>query len=363
MGIFGRKKQVDVAAQADEADEAALEAVAAFLRTLGRHVISLDGTPVDAVSRRFEDWARHVLVRTPTPDREAAADAAKPGEQAQRDWPGLQRFVTDHRRGEAALVAETVSGLREAARSFIRAMTRLRMVGDSADLGVRTQIERLRHAANASSPVELKRDVLAAADALDIAVEARQNQEESVAADLAAQVKDLSQQLGNALKESGTDPLTRLANRKTLDAAIADAVEVGTITRESICLVMVDLDDFKGINDTYGHGAGDDVLKGVADALSRVVLRQRDLVARYAGDEFCVLLRECSPTVAKQLVNRIADTVRALSFERNGERFYIRASFGMAMLDPDDTPVTFAERADAALYQVKRAGKDAVAAL
>lgn len=357
VGLFGRKKAAETSPHedADADDEAALEAVAALLRIFGRSVVSLDGTPTEAVTRRFEDWARHVLVRSLPPDRERADD-----EGTQRDWPGLQRFVGEHRKAEALLVAETVAGLREAARSFIRAMTRLRMVGDSADLGVRQQIDRLRVVAGAASPLELKRGVLAAADALDVAVESRRSEEEAVAAALAAQVKDLSQQLGQALKESGIDALTRLPNRKTLDAAVADAVEVGGVTREPICLVMLDLDDFKAINDTHGHAAGDDVLKGVADAMSRVILRQRDLVARYAGDEFCVLLRDCNATTATQLAGRIADALRGLGFERNGARFNVRASFGIATLQVGDTVASFVERADTALYRSKREGKDAV---
>ena len=361
MGFFGRKKPPEVtpAGDDDAADEEALEAVAALLRIFGRHAVSLDGTPTEVVTRRFEDWARHVLVRSLPPDRER-----EPGgnDLVERDWAGLQRFVGDHRKAEAMLVAETVAGLREAARSFIRAMTRLRLVGDSADLGVRTQIDRLRVAATAASPLELKRGVLAAADALDVAVEARRSEEEAVAADLAAQVKDLSQQLGQALKESGIDALTRLPNRKTFDSAIADAVEVGAVTREPICLVMLDLDDFKLINDTHGHAAGDEVLKGVADAMSRVILRQRDLVARYAGDEFCVLLRDCNPSTAGQLAGRVVEALRGLVFERNGVRFSVRASFGIASLVPGDTVGSLLERADAALYEGKRAGKGAVRA-
>jgi len=362
LGLFARKKpELPATAPADqvEAAEAVIEAVAAMLRALGRHVLALDGTPPDTITRRFEEWARHVLLRTPSPGREAGAEQPLP---APRDWPGLQRFVADQRRTEAALVAETVTGLREAARSFVRAMTQLRVAGDGADSGMREQIERLRKAAASSSPVELKREVLVAADALDSAVATRRGQEEAVATELAEKVKDLSQQLEVARKEGGLDGLTRLANRKMLDEVLEETVELATVTREPVCLVMVDLDDFKGINDRFGHAAGDDVLKAVADALIRVVLRQRDLVARYAGDEFCIVLRDCPVATAKGLVQRVADAVRRLAFDKAGERFGVTASFGIAPLVPGDSADSWIERADRALYEVKRSGKDAIAA-
>ncbi len=152
------------------------------------------------------------------------------------------------------------------------------------------------------------------------------------------------------------DPLTGLANRKAFEAALDEAFA----TEPEFALLFVDLDGFKGVNDTLGHQVGDDLLKHVASTL-RDQVRDRDVIARLGGDEFAVLLRsEAGHPVVGSIGERI---VAALgdSWTHEGRSVPFGASMGVALYPDHATERdAFIEKADAAMYEAKRAGKGCV---
>ena len=124
---------------------------------------------------------------------------------------------------------------------------------------------------------------------------------------------------------------------------------------------MVDIDNFKALNDTYGHPVGDQVLKAVADAVARAV-RDEDVPARYGGEEFAVLLRNPSPAVALEVGERIRAAVAALDLKALGPP-RVTVSVGVATANSGDQPIpAIIDQADEALYRAKRAGRDRVVA-
>ena len=152
------------------------------------------------------------------------------------------------------------------------------------------------------------------------------------------------------------DPLTRLANRtlfeERLDAAIA-------IDPGRTALIFLDLDDFKTINDTLGHGTGDELLRTVAARIQRE-LRSDGLAARLGGDEFGVLIEHCpDETVAQSVAERVLSSIRA-PVALGGRRLTARASAGIALGRPASTGMDLMRDADVAMYQAKSQGKDKV---
>jgi diguanylate cyclase (GGDEF)-like protein len=127
---------------------------------------------------------------------------------------------------------------------------------------------------------------------------------------------------------------------------------------------MLDLDHFKRINDTYGHLAGDDVLKAFAE-LVRNCLRKEDLLARYGGEEFVVLLPGAAPAAAAILAERIREEVAARPFDANGRLVRVTVSQGVASEGGDTLPSLEAMlgRADEALYSAKNQGRNRVVAV
>jgi len=135
--------------------------------------------------------------------------------------------------------------------------------------------------------------------------------------------------------ESHTDPLTGLANRRSLDRQFETGLAHASRTRATIGVVVLDLDRLKEINDTYGHEAGDRALRTIGSVLKATV-RQNDLCARFAGDEFVVVLWECPPEHEARRVQELQNAVAAHPFEpRPGVRLSLSISAGPARF-PDD---------------------------
>lgn len=161
-------------------------------------------------------------------------------------------------------------------------------------------------------------------------------------------------------RESVTDGLTGLSNRARFDEALRTEVEAWRRGGNSVGLVMMDIDDFKPINDTLGHPQGDEVLRNVARVL-RESLRAIDEPARYGGEEFAIVLRDTGLDDAERLAGRVRMEIEALETAAvdDGDPVRITASFGVAALPEcaqDDQSLVAA--ADAALLQAKRAGKN-----
>ena len=154
--------------------------------------------------------------------------------------------------------------------------------------------------------------------------------------------------------ESHTDPLTGLANRRSLDRQFETGLAHAMRTHGSISVVVLDLDRLKEINDTYGHEAGDRALRAIGSVL-RSTVRQKDLCARFAGDEFVVVLWDCNPEHEARRVAELQTAVGAHPFEpRPGVRVSLSISAGPARFPVDGT--TFEEllaSADARMYRDK----------
>lgn len=160
-----------------------------------------------------------------------------------------------------------------------------------------------------------------------------------------------------------TDALTGLRNRGWLDDAFDREVKRSERDQLPLSLIMIDVDDFKQYNDRYGHLAGDQVLKVVADTIRRP-LRPNDLVARFGGEEFAVLLPETTLKNARIIAERLRSLVSKARPEKIDEQRLpeVTISLGIASRSPGSTLSTMIAAADVAMYQAKRSGKDCIVA-
>lgn len=156
-----------------------------------------------------------------------------------------------------------------------------------------------------------------------------------------------------------TDKLTGLASRHAYDILIDQALRDARRLNQPLSVVMVDADHFKSVNDEAGHLAGDRVLVGIANAI-RASLRSSDLICRWGGDEFLVVLRNCDLFNAERLGETIRQTVENAAFSFNGNTIPVTVSIGIAVLRADDSADTFIGRADAALYSAKQDGRNVI---
>ena len=167
----------------------------------------------------------------------------------------------------------------------------------------------------------------------------------------------------NAVELAITDPLTGLHNRRYLDSHLRSLIDRSKEAGKPVALLAFDLDFFKGINDTYGHDAGDDVLREFAHRLKKSV-RGIDLVVRQGGEEFLVVMPETDSKYAVMVANRLRQDVEDELFNtRTEDRIPVTVSVGVAELQGDDDDAdSLMRRADQALYAAKRDGRNRVVA-
>ena len=208
-------------------------------------------------------------------------------------------------------------------------------------------------------------DLRALVDRLVAATRAMEVRTRSLEGELQAsseQVSELRSKLDNVRKESMTDPLTGIANRKAFDDAMYQALDQIAAGGEEVALLLCDIDHFKNFNDTWGHQTGDQVLRLVANCLAENV-KGRDTAARYGGEEFAVLLRGSGLAAATRVANQIREGVKSkmLVKKSTGDVLgTITISIGVAQLMPGESADAAIRRADACLYGAKHHGRNQV---
>ncbi len=160
--------------------------------------------------------------------------------------------------------------------------------------------------------------------------------------------------------QASHDPLTDLVNRREFERRLEKILENIQEDRNEHALCYMDLDQFKVINDTCGHIAGDELLKQVADLL-RVQVRRNDTLARLGGDEFGLLMEDCTLKQARRVTDKLRAAIEEYRFEWEGKSFQVRVSIGLVPIDHSSESMTSVmSAADAACYAAKDAGRNRV---
>lgn len=180
-------------------------------------------------------------------------------------------------------------------------------------------------------------------------------------AELERETTDLHSRLDSEKQRARVDPLTGIANRKSFEERFAN--EIAQQPRADLPVVMLlwDLDNFKTVNDSYGHRAGDRVLQSVA-ACFMAAVRGNDFVARIGGEEFVMLLSGTKIAPAMLIANQVRSAVEALRFHFRGTPVRVTVSCGLTELQEGDLGEAAFDRADSALYRAKHNGKNACVA-
>ena len=241
------------------------------------------------------------------------------------------------------------------------------IAGDSAEFNsqMRVTTERFKGIALLDDIRELKKNLTDEANALQKTIENKRKKDENALSALTQKVETLEAHLVEAEEQAAIDALTRIPNRGTFDRSLARMVKAARASKTPLSLAMVDIDDFKKINDVHGHPIGDRVLLCAAQWLTSAV-RHTDVVARYGGEEFGIILSDADlaagETRFRAVIAQIAS--RSFEYEVEGETRSVRftMSCGMAQLAGSETDQDLVQRADQALYDAKKAGRNRVVA-
>jgi len=194
----------------------------------------------------------------------------------------------------------------------------------------------------------------------------------ALAPGLAAMAQTIAEQVALSLSnaklrqvlrdQSIKDPLTGLYNRRYMEETLARELARAERQKRPLSVVVVDVDHFKKINDTYGHPTGDAVLRKTGQYLGSAV-RESDVACRFGGEEFMLILPDCSRDDALLKANELCDRLRLLSFSEGGAGIQVTASFGVAAFPLDAVePDGLVQAADGALYAAKKGGRNRVMA-
>lgn len=167
----------------------------------------------------------------------------------------------------------------------------------------------------------------------------------------------LEREVEELQKLSNIDPLTKLYNRKALEAELNELLRYSKEKKLDLAVMMIDVDDFKKVNDTYGHVAGDKVLVFLAKLL-KTSIREYDKAYRYGGEEFLVIFNRITKEAAIKVAERILRMIRNNKLIYKNQTIQITLSIGLTEHQKGDTAESLIERVDAALYEAKKSGKD-----
>ena len=207
----------------------------------------------------------------------------------------------------------------------------------------------------------MKKDLKKEVETIQATVHKKEEQDKRQMDALAKQISSLNVELKKVKTKAMTDGLTKAYNREAFDRYIRKIVDQNTIKRSPFSLLMLDIDDFKKINDEYGHQIGDRVLVAFVRKCTEFI-RDEDFLARYGGEEFIIVLPGASlrnaMKKARRILKAIAETHYTIDKNKGGKKLSITTSIGVASFRKNDSVSTVIGRSDQALYQAKRTGKN-----
>jgi diguanylate cyclase (GGDEF)-like protein len=348
--------RADTSDNADVGLGLVLDALGGVLTALARYPIDLPDRPGEESARELGKWQRHATLGYSL-DENSQSSAVGVGD---RDWNGVVRTVTEQRREEHKHVTGSINELRDALWACVETVHNAVKVDQKTDKTTNEHMDKARNALKRMQAGSIKQEVLGAVMAIESALQSRREQQADQYTTLAGKLEKLGKQLEEARRESTTDALTGIGNRKLFDTMIDRAVQMFSLGRQPVVLLMIDMDKLKMVNDMYGHQAGDTAIATLGTALTKVFLRQSDVLCRYGGDEFAAILHNTDWKMAQTLARRLQDTLTQLPAPHPAMEFSIGASVGVAQLEPLEDAEEWKARADKALYKAKQNGRERV---
>jgi diguanylate cyclase (GGDEF)-like protein len=353
---FFNKQKVDAKtdASAKKPIGIASQTLARILTAYGRHSIDMTDKPATQTELAFSAWAAHVLKGGPPPIKDERKDTNL------RYWKGLIAYFEKHRQEESLYVTTSMKDLRELIWIFFKLLSIDISRNRICDQKLTKQLAYLKKAVEGPAIDDLKTAALETVKVIGELTQENQASQQKQLKQLGDQLRKLRQALNDAKKQLEIDPLTRLYNRKAMDEHLGRLTDISMFSGKPACLMMVDIDHFKSVNDTHGHLVGDAVLSGVAKAMIEMFPRKNDFIARYGGEEFSVILEEDDIEIAKVLGEKLRAMVEKNSFTYESKVITITVSIGIAEFIPGESANEFIERADQALYRAKHNGRNQI---
>lgn len=364
-GMFGRKARAtpvetppQVPTRTPSGSDRVLDTLVRLVRVFGQYAFDTERASGDEVKEECDRLIRSVALGQDDAEDAEGPRSLMPLEA--RDYGGLVRYLEGHRRHEQEYVERGFKNLRHTVQEFAQCLTVAVAEDRDSDTRIEQQIAILLTAVAARDTERIHAEALSIAHSVRGAIARRRDREAEQVSLLGREVRELKKELEIARTKATLDPLTQLYNRAAFDEEIDKVARLGLLLGNEPCLLMVDLDRFKAVNDGHGHPVGDLVLRTAADNLVRHFLRKEDFVTRYGGEEFAIIVRDSSVEKVAQRAERARSVLEHLAIETPTGTLQVTQSTGIAGFLVGEPVKDWITRADRALYRAKQAGRNRV---
>lgn len=341
----------------DPLRDGALDTLATLLRVMGDYSFQIEND-IDATTfpELCKEFSCHV-------ENGAGVRACKipRSVNGSRDWGRVRRFFMDRRRSESEFVTTRLHDYRGVVEELVSGLRTLGERDQQTEACVKQSLTEIENAVGTGALPEIRKALSQTVRTVSETFAEQKRQYEAQLQELNERMSNLREDLVVAREKMTRDSLTGAYNRRAFDKAILQSLNVNFILNQPATLIMIDVDNFKHVNDTYGHAAGDEVLREFGECLSRSFIRKGDFIARYGGDEFAVILNDTTAQTAARVIERFLDTARKIRVPYSHEDAAVSCSAGFAETAPNDTSQSLISRADRGLYKAKRAGRNRAA--
>jgi len=314
------------------------------LDVYNKNLLDIENHPVRKTRETLDEFAREIM--------------QSEGSQLERALFRFRQFFSSYRIDEYTYMLKSSDDFRNIIWDFVDQLSDDLHFEKSADEEMKKSFEQLKEAVEANSIDDLKSQ---SRMFIDFYVE-HQTKKDRHRGDRLRNIKKnldaVKKQLNEANSSMRLDHLTQAFNRKSFDEQIRQQRSLHHLSKKPICMIALDIDHFKNINDSYGHQTGDLILIECVRLLKEVFSRESDFVARVGGEEFAVLLPECRFDHALKKADQAMDRIRGETFVVDDVKIKFTVSMGIAELCENEVVETWMKRADQALYHSKSTGRN-----
>lgn len=317
-----------------------------FIDTYNKNLFEVENHPIRRTRESLDEFAKGLVDH----DRE----------KVEKNLFRLRQFISSYRLDEYSYIQKTFEDFKNIIWDFADQLGDEIHMERAQELELRQHLDQLREAVEANS-IQMLRSK--SREFIDTYVEAQTKKEERRSQRVENIQKNLhtvKKKLMEANQSARMDHLTGAHNRKSFDEQLRRYYSLSKISEHPVSLIVLDIDHFKKVNDTYGHPGGDYVLRELGSLVQSKLVRSNDYFARYGGEEFVLILQATPIKTATDVAERIRQTIEAHPFQFNEQKFKVTISIGVAEFKENDTWENIYNRADKALYSSKQAGRNRV---
>jgi diguanylate cyclase len=315
-----------------------------IIDTYNKHLLELEGHPVRKVRETLDEFAKELI--------------DPKGQPLEKVLFRFRQYFSAYRIDECAYMQKTFEDFRTIIWDFVDQLSEDVGQEQKEDFEIRQSLDELKEAVESNSIETLKNQ---SRKFIDCYVEKQFKKDKRRTTRIKSIKKNLNvvkKQLTEANDAMRVDHLTQALNRKSFDEYCVQHHKLHQVSGQPLSLLLVDIDHFKRINDTYGHPVGDFILKELVGTLKKMFTREADLLCRIGGEEFAIILPDYQAEHAVTKAEEILSRIRGEVFVHNEAQIRFTVSIGLAQLHPSEPVEAWVKRADEALYYSKNHGRN-----